>query len=107
MVELTSHAATQGRIHVRFVDSADSLTDDLKREVWNGLSIIEEEIVSAIKAPGAVITVEDVSFNEADFQPEGLAVAIIRWAEQELSLPKCEIKESFDRAANRYSFTFS
>ena len=58
----------------------------------------------AARHPGAhvLITVHRVSFPEADFQPEGLAAALLRWAEEEFALAPHAVEVTFDRAADRY-----
>lgn len=91
---------------VRFEGPTESLPDELKQQIRKGLAIIEERIVDALKGAAVTVTIEDVSYNETDFQAEGLAVAIIRWTERELELPKREIIETFSKADNRYRFTF-
>jgi hypothetical protein len=48
--------------------------------------------------------VESIFYVESDYQPEGLAVAMLRWLEEEFSLPDHDIQVTFDRNGNRYSF---
>ncbi|MEU3586499.1 hypothetical protein ACH4GF_31745 [Streptomyces rimosus] len=47
-----------------------------------------------------------VLFPEADFQAEGLAAAIVEWSQREFSMPPVAFGTSFDRAANRFVFTW-
>ncbi|MFD9359309.1 hypothetical protein [Streptomyces sp. NPDC060031] len=58
------------------------------------------------RAPGrrTLVTVHRVLFPEADFQPEGLAAALLLWAQEELGLPPHPVEATFDRAANRYAY---
>ncbi|MFE5811255.1 hypothetical protein [Streptomyces sp. NPDC056491] len=60
----------------------------------------------AARGPGAhtLVTVDRVLFPEADFQPEGLAAALLRWAEEEFGLAPHPVRAHFDRGANRYVF---
>jgi hypothetical protein len=51
------------------------------------------------------VTVDDVTFVETDFQVEGLAVAMCRWAENQFGLRAREIDVVFDAEENRYRFT--
>lgn len=58
--------------------------------------------------PGAhaLVTVHRVLFPETDFQPEGLAAALLLWVEREFGLPPFPVGAVFDRAAYRYRFTW-
>ncbi|MFF3015769.1 hypothetical protein [Streptomyces sp. NPDC057939] len=62
----------------------------------------------AARHPGAhvLVTVDRVLFPEADFQPEGLAAAVLRWAEEEFALPPHAVDVTFDRTAGRYAYTW-
>ncbi|WP_171164021.1 hypothetical protein [Streptomyces sp. I05A-00742] len=51
-----------------------------------------------------LVTVHHVRFPETDYQPEGLAAALLLWAEQEFELPAHPITVTFDRSANRYVY---
>lgn len=97
----------RGRVSVRFTDAAASLADELRAEIVTGLSMIEDEIVGARNGADVSVAVEEVKFNDADFQIEGLRVAMIRWAEQHFDLAEHPIEASFDRSLNRYFFGFS
>jgi len=103
---LAPSAGAESSVDVRFAGVTESLPNDLKRHVRKGLSIIEDEIVEACGGAAALVTIEDISYNESDFQAEGLEIATIRWAEQEFGLPQREILESFNREENRYLFRF-
>ena len=97
----------RGRVSVQFSDAAAVLADDFRAEIVAGLSMIEDEIVGARNGADVSVTVEDVKFNDADFQIEGLRVAMLRWAEQQFNLPEHPVEASFDRSLNRYFFSFS
>lgn len=90
-----------------FSESAAELSDTFTSKVREGVSRIESDILASCCGKSVWIAVEEVAFNEADFQVEGLSVAMIRWAEQEFGLPACEVEVSFDRDMNRYSFRFA
>ncbi|WP_148590373.1 hypothetical protein [Streptomyces sp. WAC01526] len=45
-------------------------------------------------------------FPVADFQPEGLAAAIIEWSQKEFSIPPVAFATSFDPATNRFVFNW-
>ncbi|WP_329397250.1 hypothetical protein OHA45_24395 [Streptomyces lydicus] len=83
------------------------LTPDEVGWLRHGLSLAAEAIEAA-RPPGrpTLVTVHRVLFPEADFQPEGLAAAIIEWSQKEFSIPPVAFGTSFDRAANRFVFTW-
>lgn len=103
---LAPSVGAESSIDVRFAGRAESLPDDLKGRIRKGFSIIEDEVVEACGGAAALVTIEDISYNEADFQAEGLEIAAIRWAEQELGLPQREIVEVFNKEENKYLFAF-
>ncbi|MER5784904.1 hypothetical protein ABT104_24810 [Streptomyces mobaraensis] len=51
-----------------------------------------------------LVTVHRVRFPEADYQPEGLAAALLLWIEREFALPPHPVIVTFDRSANRYVY---
>ncbi|WP_432010508.1 hypothetical protein [Streptomyces cucumeris] len=69
-----------------------------------GLALAAPAIEARTAGRYALVTVERVRFPEADFQPEGLAAALLGWAEEEFGLPARPVGASFDRAANRFVF---
>jgi hypothetical protein len=83
------------------------LTQPETEQLCNGLLIVSSEISEKVQSQPVSIALSDVSYVESDFQLEGLASAILRWAEEEFQLPHHEIGESFDRASNRYVFEWS
>ncbi|MFD6437757.1 hypothetical protein [Streptomyces venezuelae] len=54
------------------------------------------------------VTVHRVLFPHTDYQPEGLAAAMLRWTETELGLPPHPhpVDVRFDSAANRYVYSW-
>jgi hypothetical protein len=101
------NSAARGGVAVNFAKMAVGLPDVLKDQVRKGLAHIASDIVASCDGKDLLVTVEEVDFNEADFQAEGLSVAMIRWAEQEFKLPVHEVEVSFDREKNRYFFKFA
>ncbi|WP_159393351.1 hypothetical protein [Streptomyces rimosus] len=83
------------------------LTPDEVSWLRHGLGLAAEAIEAA-RLPGrhTLITVHRVLFPEADFQAEGLAAAIVEWSQREFSIPPVAFGTSFDRAANRFVFTW-
>ncbi|MFC9236770.1 hypothetical protein ACFTZK_09980 [Streptomyces decoyicus] len=73
----------------------------------HGLGLAAEAIEAA-QPPGrqTLVTVYRVLFPETEFQAEGLAGAIIDWSQREFSIPEVAMGISFDRAANRFAFTW-
>ncbi|HEX5404803.1 MAG TPA: hypothetical protein VFX16_21150 [Pseudonocardiaceae bacterium] len=80
------------------------LTHPEIEQLCRGLLYVSSEISEKTRGQLVSISLIDVSYVESDFQPEGLAMAILRWAELEFELPDHEIGESFDRVSNRYFF---
>ena len=95
-----------GRVSVHFSDAATEFADELRSHIVDGLAMIEGEIVQASGGADVSVTFEEIGFNDADFQAEGLSVAVIRWAEQHFNLPEHLVEESFDKSSNRYTFNF-
>ncbi|MFF8655040.1 hypothetical protein [Streptomyces huasconensis] len=61
--------------------------------------------VEVLTAPRhTTITVHRVRFPETDYQPEGLAAAVLAWTEAEFGLPPRPVEVRFDRSANRYVY---
>jgi hypothetical protein len=54
--------------------------------------------------PSLQVLVTNIEFNECDFQPEGLAMAMATWASEVTGKPMAEIPVFFDRTINRYVF---
>ncbi|WP_433794557.1 hypothetical protein [Actinoplanes sp. CA-252034] len=86
-------------VRLACVGSAATLLEGEREELRRGLAAV----AAGLPGPLTVI-VSDVALVEVDFQPEGLAVAMCRWAEEEFGLTPRVIGESYDRATNRYVF---
>jgi hypothetical protein len=83
------------------------LTPDEHEFLLVGLRLVSKNIRqhSSIKLPVAV-HVLSIEFSLCDYQPEGLAGAMVGWASQEFGFPELEIPVDFDRSGNRYVFHF-
>lgn len=53
------------------------------------------------------VIVEDIKFADTDFQAEGLAVAMCRWAEQAFGLEIHEVDVTFDAEEHKYKFVWA
>ena len=53
-----------------------------------------------------VLVIQEVEYNECDFQVEALACAVIGLLEEMLGEPLLDIPVSFDASRNRYEFEF-
>ncbi|WP_176738488.1 hypothetical protein [Micromonospora pallida] len=62
------------------------------------------EISEKVGGQPVTVSVLKISYQECDFQTEGLSVAMCRWAEDEFGLTRRDIGESYDRKAGRYVF---
>lgn len=54
----------------------------------HGLRLAAPALASRAPAGHTLVTVHRVLFPEADFQPEALAAAVLRWTEEEYALPR-------------------
>lgn len=86
-------------VRLAFEGSAAEHCADDREELARGLAVVAPAI------PGPVtVTVSEILYSLCDFQPDGLPVAMCRWAEAEFGLPPRVIGESYDREAKRYLF---
>ncbi len=83
---------------------ASTLTEIEKAEVVRGLRFVSREIAEKTGSKDRVVVIESISYVESDFQLEGLAVAMLRWAEVQFELKVHEIDVAFDRESNGYIF---
>ncbi len=83
---------------------ASTLTEIEKAEVVRGLRFVSREIAEKTGSKDRVVVIESISYVESDFQLEGLAVAMLRWAEVQFELQVHEIDVAFDRESNGYIF---
>ena len=86
------------------IEDAANLPAEEKKQLNQGFAFAADEVMTACGSQAVTVVVESVSYVESDYQPEGLAVAMLRWLEEEFSLPWHDIQATFDRNANRYSF---
>jgi hypothetical protein len=91
-----THPATDRRGLRLLAEEADWLR--------HGMSLAAPGLASLTPASHTLVTVHRVLFPEADFQPEGLAAALLLWTEEEFGLPPYPVGVTFDRAANRYLY---
>lgn len=70
----------------------------------HGMSLAAPALASLAPGSHTLVTVHRVLFPEADFQPEGLAAALLLWAEEEFGLPPHPVGVTFDRTVNRYLY---
>jgi hypothetical protein len=70
-----------------------------------GVQLIVERFEEKLREL-TVIAVSQATYPLTDFQPEGLACAIIGWASERFSFTAPHVPIEFDRAANRYVFHF-
>jgi hypothetical protein len=96
-----------GLVSTGFSGGAAKLADELREEIVAGLSMIRREISESRGGAAVSVTIQEVKFNEADFQVDGLRAAAIRWAEMYFGLPEHLIGEDFDKSSNRYIFDFT
>jgi hypothetical protein len=88
------------------------LTEDDQRHLYQGLSLIAPRIEACygttplIDSP-LLVRVTELSYNECDYQPEGLTCAIAGWAAEAFGFALPEITVRFDRQQNRYEFDFA
>lgn len=74
-------------------------------QLLRGLRAVAAQIEAAV--PGEdylVVEVDEVSYPPTDYQPEGVAAAMIGWATEEFDLARPDIDVRFEKAANRYVF---
>lgn len=86
------------------IEDGVNLSTEEKQQLDHGFACASDEVMKACGSQAVTIVVESVFYVESDYQPEGLAVAMLRWLEEEFSLPRHDIPATFDRNANRYSF---
>ncbi|MER7608171.1 hypothetical protein [Nocardioides sp. NPDC127503] len=84
-----------------FAGTAAELPTEYQDALRAGWARIALDVLRATGRPIRV-TIEDVTFVDTDFQIEGLAVAICRWAESVFDINAHEVDVAFDAAANCY-----
>lgn len=87
--------------------NARGLTNNEIEYLVLGVRFVEKQIrLHAVEQLPVVICVQGIHFNSCDYQPEGLACAIVGWAAQEWNFDPPVIPIEFDRPQNRYVFHF-
>jgi hypothetical protein len=86
------------------IEDRVNLSSEEKQQLTRGFEFAADEVMKASGSQAVTVVLESVSYVESDYQPEGLAVAMLRWLEEEFSLPDHDIQVTFDRNANVYSF---
>ncbi|MFH8607899.1 hypothetical protein ACH4D5_10470 [Streptomyces sp. NPDC018029] len=76
--------------------------------VWlrHGVALAAPAVAARHAPLHTTVTVHHVWFPETDYQPEGLAAAVIQWLEEEFTLPPHGVTATFDHPANRYVYTW-
>lgn len=88
-------------LDVRSIHLSDVDTNQLVR----GLMMIAPAIEDTARSEYVIIEVGRVRYTPTDYQPEGMAAAIIGWASEEFGLGSPAIDVYFDKKANRYVFS--
>lgn len=97
----------QERDRITFEGASQKLPEEYKEFVIQGLLSAFSDIEFDPNEQPFGVVIQEIKYAECDFQPEGLAVAMRRWAEEEFGLPRKNIEESFDRAKNKYTFDWA
>lgn len=99
--------AVSGRVRLAVGSVANTVPDDAVRLLASGLGRVAAWIEDAVSGSEPItVVVHELRFAVADFQVEGLEVAIMCWAGEEFGFEPPEPEVDFDRAANRYLFSF-
>ncbi|WP_164929140.1 hypothetical protein [Gloeobacter violaceus] len=92
---------------LRSIEPAASLKKWLTEEEINylnrGMDLVSAQIPVSL---GVIVEVQDLIFNETDYQPEGLALAVAGLLTQELNLPGVHVPIQFSKEKKRYIFDF-
>jgi hypothetical protein len=91
---------------LKFSGHAAELPIECQDQLRAGWVAVSSEISREI-SDGTCVLVEDVEFVDTDFQAEGLAVAMCRWAEQAFGFETHEVDVSFAAEGNRYVFVWA
>ncbi|MBT2510279.1 hypothetical protein J7I98_31380 [Streptomyces sp. ISL-98] len=91
--------------HVPADRSGVRLTPEELPWLRRGMALLTGDIEAAHgQTRHTLVTVHRVLFPEADFQPEGLAAALLQWGREEFGLDTRPVEVTFDREANRYVY---
>lgn len=91
---------------LKFSGRAAEMPLEYQDQLREGWVVVSSEISREVEDDIFVI-VEDVAFVDTDFQAEGLAVAMCRWAENAFGLETHEVDVTFDSEENRYVFVWA
>jgi hypothetical protein len=69
------------------IEDGVKLSAEEKQQLERGFAFAADEVMGACGSEVVTVVLESVSYVESDYQPEGLAVAMLRWLEEEFSLP--------------------
>jgi hypothetical protein len=69
-----------------------------------GLGLASPGIESHVATGHVVVEVQQVDYTPTDYQAEGMAAAMLGWAQEEFDLDPQDVDVDFDRDANRYVF---
>lgn len=75
-------------------------------QLQTGLQAMAAAIEASVAHGYIVIEVGDVNYTPTDYQPEGLAAAMVGWVCEEFGLESPMKDVRFDRANNKYVFSF-
>lgn len=96
---------TPVREHVPADRSGVRLTPEELPWLRHGMALLTDNIEATHgQAQHTLVTVHRVLFPEADFQPEGLAAALLQWGREEFGLDARPVEVTFDRETNRYVY---
>jgi hypothetical protein len=83
------------------------LPDQDIEQLIRGLRIMAEKIMAAQPHGYVVVEVDKVKYTPTDYQPEGVAAAMIGWAAEEFELTPPDMDVYFDKTKNRYVFSIA
>jgi hypothetical protein len=73
-------------------------------QLASGLSLASPMIERQHASGHVVVEVLQVDYTPTDYQPEGMAAAMLGWAAEEFELDLPQVEVDFDKEANRYVF---
>jgi hypothetical protein len=83
------------------------LSDPEVRALAKGLGLVAGEVSAASGGGQIDVVLETVSYQELDYQVEGLTAAMAGWAVERFGLPPRRFTVTFDRAANQYVYDWN
>jgi hypothetical protein len=75
-------------------------------QLQRGLQVMAPAIEDVETRGYVIVEVGEVDFALTDYQPEGMAAAMIGWVKEEFGLDSPIVSISFDKANNEYVFTW-